>query len=131
MISLTDLFACDVEEVLTTPLLRQAAVSYTRSLFYGGSPISSCDSSVRLYFRRLQLEGLEQEKKLSNMKYQLKPGTVIVFSNQAYNASTITDAIAEDYLSKFPKAIGNFIVKEDEVKEAKQVTSKAKPKAKK
>jgi len=84
MISLTDLLACEVEEVLTTPLLRQAAVSYTRTLFYGGSPIRSCDSSVRLYFRKLQLEGIEQQKKLSNMKYQLKPGIVIVFSNQTY-----------------------------------------------
>ena len=113
MIALNELLAYPVEEVLTTPPLRQAVISYTRNLFYGGSPVSGCDSSVRAYFRRLQLFGLEQQKKLSNMKYQLKPGIFIVFEGQSYNSSTMTDAIAEAYLERFPKAIGNFIVNED------------------
>lgn len=113
MISLNELLAYPVEEVLQTPLLRQAVINYTRNLFYGGGLVNSCDSSCRQYFRRLQLEGARQQEKLMNMKYQLKPGTFIVFSNQTYNAATITDEIAEDYLKKFPKAIGNFIIKED------------------
>lgn len=128
MLPLSDLIACNVEEVLVTPLLRQAAVSYARSLFYGGNPIRSCDSSVRNYFRRLQLEGPATQKKLENVKYQLKPGSVIVFDNQTYNASTITDEIAEDYIKKFPKAVSNFIVKEDEP-EAAPVPLVQKPKA--
>jgi hypothetical protein len=113
MISLTELLAYPVEEVLTTPPLRQAVITYTRNLFYGGSPVSACDSSVRTYYRRLTLEGLEKQKKLDSMKYQLKPGIFIVFNGQSYNASTITDAIAEEYLAKFPKAAANFIIKED------------------
>jgi len=113
MISLIELLANDVEVVLQTPLLRQAVISYTRNLFYGGAPVSSCDSSVRLYYRKLQLEGAEKQKKLSSMKYQLKPGLVIVFSGQVYNSSTITDEIAEGYLAKFPKAAGNFIINEE------------------
>ena len=124
MISLIELLANDVEVVLQTPLLRQAVISYTRNLFYGGSPVSSCDSSVRLYYRKLQLEGAEIQKKLSSMKYQLKPGLVIVFSGQVYNSSTITDEIAEGYLAKFPKAIGNFVVNED----AEKPKAKAKKK---
>ena len=115
MISLSELLACPVEEVLKTPSLRQAVISYTMSLFYGGSPVSGCDSSVRNYFRRLQLFGLEQQKKLSIMKYQLKPGLFVVFNGQSYNSSTMTDNIAEDYLAMFPKAIGNFIINEDAV----------------
>jgi hypothetical protein len=129
MIVLTDLLAHDVEEVLVTPLLREATVSYCRRLFYGGSPISSCDSSVTQYFRRLQLQGIEQEKKLSIMKYQLKPGIVIVYSGQVYNSSTVTDAIAEDYLSKFPKAAANFVIKEDAP--ALELPKAVKPKTKK
>ena len=113
MISLTELLCHEIEEVLQTPLLRQAVVSYTRNLFYGGNLVSACDSSVRLYFRRLQLEGAEKQKKLDTMKYQLKPGLVIVYSGQAYNSSTMTDEIAEEYLAKFPKAAGNFIINEE------------------
>jgi hypothetical protein len=128
MISLDELIRQDVEEVLITPLLRQAVVSYARSLFYGGSPISSCDSSCRQYFRRLQLEGIEKQQKLLNMKYQLKPGLVLVHLGQVYNSSTMTDAIAEDYLSKFPKGKASFIIKEDEVP-AGEPESEAAPKA--
>lgn len=113
MISLTELLAYPVDEVLQTPPLRQAVITYTRNLFYGGSPVSACDSSVRTYYRRLILEGLEKQKKLDTMKYQLKPGLVIVYSGQAYNSSTITDEIAEEYLAKFPKAAGNFIINEE------------------
>ena len=113
MITLTDLLAYEVEEVLITPLLRQAVVSYTRNLFYGGSLINSCDSSVRNYFRRLQLEGIEKQRKMLNMKYQLKQGLVLVHAGQIYNASTITDEIAEEYLGRFPKAKSNFIITED------------------
>lgn len=113
MIPLAELLCHEIDEVLQTPLLRQAVVSYTRNLFYGGSPVSACDSSVRTYYRRLTLEGLEKQKKLDTMKYQLKPGLVIVFSGQVYNSSTITDEIAEEYLAKFPKAAGNFIINEE------------------
>ena len=127
MIPLTDLLSHEIEEVLRTPLLRQAVVSYTRNLFYGGAPVSSCDSSCRNYYRRLMLEGVEIEKKLSNMKYQLKPGSFIVHNGQSYNASTMTDAIAEDYLAKFPKAAGNFIIKDEPAEAAP--AAEAKPKA--
>ena len=113
MIPLTELLCHEIEEVLQTPLLRQAVVGYTRNLFYGGAPVSSCDSSVRLYYRRLQLEGVEKQKKLDTMKYQLKPGIFIVHSGQTYNAATMTDEIAEAYLAKFPKAAGNFIINEE------------------
>ena len=113
MIPLTDLLSHEIEEVLRTPLLRQAVVGYTRNLFYGGAPVSGCDSSVRLYYRRLQLEGVEKQKKLDTMKYQLKPGIFIVHNGQSFNASTMTDEIAEEYLAKFPKAAGNFIINEE------------------
>ena len=126
--TLTELLAYPVEEVLQTPPLRQAVITYTRNLFYGGSPVSACDSSVRTYYRRLTLEGLEIQKKLDTMKYQLKPGIFIVHNGQSFNSSTMTDAIAEEYLSRFPKAIGNFIVKEDAPSEA---PSEKKPRAKK
>ena len=128
MIPLAELLCHEIDEVLQTPLLRQAVVSYTRNLFYGGSLVSVCDSSVRTYYRRLILEGLEKQKKLDTMKYQLKPGLVIVYSGQAYNSSTMTDEIAEEYLAKFPKAIGNFIVNEDAPAPA---PAEKKPRAKK
>jgi len=128
MIPLAELLCHEIDEVLQTPLLRQAVVSYTRNLFYGGTPVSACDSSVRLYFRRLTLEGAEKQKKIDTMKYQLKPGLVIVYSGQAYNSSTITDEIAEEYLAKFPKAKGNFIVNEDAPAPA---PAEKKPRAKK
>jgi hypothetical protein len=133
MITLIDLLAHGVEEVLVTPPLRQAVISYTRSLFYGGSPISSCDSSVRNYYRRLQLEGIEKQQKLLNMKYQLKPGLVLVHSGQIYNASTMTDEIAEEYLNRFPKAKSNFIIAEDTpaAEPEAEAAPKAKPRAKK
>lgn len=126
--TLTELLAYPVEVVLQTPPLRQAVITYTRNLFYGGSPVSACDSSVRTYYRRLTLEGLEKQKKLDTMKYQLKPGIFIVHNGQSFNSSTMTDAIAEEYLSRFPKAIGNFIVKEDTPSEA---PIEKKPRAKK
>lgn len=110
MIPLTELLSYEIEEVLRTPLLRQAVVSYTRNLFYGGAPVSSCDSSCRNYYRRLQLEGVKKQEKLSTMKYQLKPGIFIVHNGQSYNSSTMTDKIAEEYLEKFPAMIKNFVV---------------------
>jgi len=113
MVPLTELLCHEIEEVLQTPLLRQAVVSYTRNLFYGGNPVSACDSSVRLYFRRLTLEGAEKQKKLDTMKYQIKPGSFIVHNGQTYNAATMTDEIAEEFIAKFPKAAGNFIINEE------------------
>ena len=72
------------------------------------------------------------------MKYQLLPDKVIMFNNQIYNSSTMTDEIAEDYLEKFPKAIGNFKInaeakaeKPAEVKEVKKEPVKRGPKASK
>ena len=129
MIPLTELLSHEIEEVLRTPLLRQAVVSYTRNLFYGGQPVGSCDNSVYFFYHKLQKQGIEQQEKLSNMKYQLKPGIFIVHNGQSYNASTMTDAIAEDYLAKFPKAIGNFIVNEDAAPAEAPVEKK--PRAKK
>lgn len=126
MIPLTELLSYEIEEVLQTPLLRQAVVSYTRNLFYGGAPVSSCDSSCRNYYRRLQLEGVEKQEKLSTMKYQLKPGIFIVHNGQSYNSSTMTDAIAKDYLERFPKAAGNFIIKEDAADAAPKAETKPK-----
>ena len=113
MIPLTELLSHEIEEVLRTPLLRQAVVSYTRNLFYGGQPVGSCDRSVYFFYHKLQKEGIQQQKKLDNMKYQLKPGIFIVHSGQTYNAATMTDEIAEEYLAKFPKAAGNFIINEE------------------
>ena len=126
MISLTELLAYPVEEVLTTPPLRQAVITYTRNLFYGGSPVSACDSSVRTYYRRLTLEGLEKQKKLDTMKYQLKPGTFIVHNGQSYNSSTMTDEIAEEYLSKFPTMAKNFVMPKEAPAPAKVETEKEK-----
>ena len=113
MISIDELICLNVEEVLATPLLRQAVISFTRNLFYGGSPVSGCDSSVRTYFRRLQIDGLAKQKKLSEMKYQLKPGIVIQYMGEVYNSSTMTDSIAEAYLAKFPKAEKHFNILPD------------------
>ena len=127
MIPLTELLSHEIEEVLRTPLLRQAVVSYTRNLFYGGQPVGSCDNSVYFFYHKLQKQGVEQQEKLSNMKYQLKPGIFIVHNGQSYNASTMTDAIAEDYLAKFPKAAGNFIIKDEPAEAAP--AAEAKPKA--
>lgn len=127
MIPLTELLTHEIEEVLRTPLLRQAVVSYTRNLFYGGAPVGSCDRSVYFFYHKLQKEGVEKQKKLSTMKYQLKPGIFIVHNGQSYNASTMTDAIAEDYLAKFPKAVGNFIIKDEPTESAP--AAEAKPKA--
>ena len=127
MIPLTELLSHEIEEVLRTPLLRQAVVSYTRNLFYGGQPVGSCDNSVYFFYHKLQKQGIEQQEKLSNMKYQLKPGIFIVHNGQSYNASTMTDSIAEDYLAKFPKAAGNFIIKDAPAEDAP--AAEAKPKA--
>lgn len=128
MISLNELIRLDVEEVLVTPLHRQAVISYARHLFNGDNPVAGCDTSVHYYFLRLQKEGIEKQQKLLNMKYQLKPGLVLVHLGQVYNSSTMTDAIAEDYLSKFPKGKDSFIIKEDEVP-ASEPKSEAAPKA--
>ena len=114
MISLIELLDHRVEEVLQTPLLRQATISYTRNLFCGGAPIGGCDSSVRNYFRRLQIEGLATQTKLENAMYKLKKDIVIVHNGQSYNSSTMTDAIAEDYLKRFPAMEKHFIIEKDE-----------------
>ena len=126
MIPLTQLLSHEIEEVLRTPLLRQAVVSYTRNLFYGGAPVSSCDSSCRNYYRRLQLEGVKIEQKLSNMKYQLKSGSFIVHNGQTYNAATITDEIAEEFLAKFPAMAKNFTISKDAPAPEKAETEKEK-----
>jgi len=126
MIPLTELLSHEIEEVLRTPHLRQAVVSYTRNLFYGGAPVSACDSSCRNYYRRLMLEGVEKQKKLDNMKYQLKPGIFIVHNGQSYNAATITDEIAEEFLAKFPAMAKNFTISKDAPAPAKAETQKEK-----
>ncbi len=125
MITLTDLLAYEVEEVLVTPLLRQAVISYTRNLFYGGSLINSCDSSVRNYFRRLQLEGIEKQRKILNMKYRLKPNSFIVYSGQTYNSSSLTDEVAEAKIKECPEMLGSTILLTDPAPRA------VKPRAKK
>ena len=113
MIELELLLSYKIEEVLASPQLRGAVVGFCSKLYYGGRLVKSCDSSIRDHFRHLQLDGLSTQKKLSNMKYQLKQGLVIMFDNQTYNTSTMTDEIAEAYLEKFPKAIVNFKVNND------------------
>ena len=69
------------------------------------------------------------------MKYILNPGLVIVFDNQTYNTSTMTDEIAEAYLEKFPKAIVNFKVNNDfieaKTEEIKKSAAKRGPKTQK
>ena len=128
--TLDELICLEIGEILKSPLLRQSVLSHARHLFNGDNPVSGCDNSVHYYFLRLQKEGIETQQKLLNMKYQLKPGIFIVHNGQSYNSSTMTDEIAEEYLSRFPKAIGNFIVKEDAPAPAEAPTEK-KPRAKK
>ena len=138
MIGLEQLLSYKIEEILESPDLRGAVISYCRKLYYGGALIRSCDSSTKNHFRHLQIDGIETQKRLENMKYPLKKDVVIVYCGQVYNSSTITDEIAEDYLAKFPKAIVNFDIKKEveakpvEVKEAaKPATKVAKPRNKK
>lgn len=117
MIELDILLSYEIEEVLRTPLLRGAVIGYCSKLYYGGRLVKSCDSSIRDHFRHLQIDGIATQKRLANMKYILNPGLVIVFDNQTYNTSTMTDEIAEAYLEKFPKAIVNFKVNNDFVEQ--------------
>ena len=126
MIPLTELLCHEIEEVLQTPLLRQAVVSYTRNLFYGGQPVGSCDRSVYFFYHKLQKEGIQQQKKLDNMKYQIKPGSFIVHNGQTYNAATITDEIAEEFLAKFPAMANNFNISKEAPAPAKAETEKEK-----
>ena len=125
MIELEKLLSYEISEILQSPDLKGAVVQYCRTLYYGGHLINSCDSSIRDHFRHLQIDGIKTKKRLENMKYQLKPESVILFNNQTYNSSTMTDEIAESYLEKFPKAIDNFTVNNDFVAEEIE-----KPKAK-
>ena len=125
MIELNKLVTLDIGEVLASPDLKGAVLSYTRNLFYGGQIVRSCESSLRNYFRRLQLEGLQTQKIMENQKYQLKKDVVIMFNGQKYNASEMTDAVAEDYLAKFPKAKEHFIIKNTEKAPENQPEAKA------
>lgn len=114
MIGLEELLSYEIGEVLKSPQLKGAVTRYCSILYFGGAPVNSCESSIRNHFRHLILDGLSTQKRLSNMKYQLKPEIgYIIFDNQKYNSSEMTDEIAEKYLEKFPKAIGNFKVNED------------------
>ena len=117
MIELELLLSYKIEEVLASPQLRGAVVGFCSKLYYGGRLVKSCDSSIRDHFRHLQIDGIATQKRLANMKYILNPGLVIVFDNQTYNTSTMTDEIAEAYLEKFPKAIVNFKVNNDFVEQ--------------
>ena len=129
MIGLNDLLAYRVEEVLESPPLRKACKDYCAQLFYGGNLLRGCDSSIRQYFRRLQLEGIETLNKKTMAKYNLKQDVVLTFNGQVYNSATMTDEIAEAYLAEFPKGMRHFDI-EEEVKVAeseapKKVTKKA------
>jgi hypothetical protein len=125
MIALSELLQIPVEEVLKTPSLRDAVKTYCSQLFYNGNLVRTCDSSIKLYHRKLQLEGMKKLEQIENKKYQLLPGLVITWSGQVYNQVTITDEIAENYLEKFPKGIVNFkpvkeIPKTEKVETAKE-----------
>ena len=96
MIGLNDLLAYRVEEVLESPPLRKACKDYCAQLFYGGNLLRGCDSSIRQYFRRLQLEGIETLNKKIMAKYNLKKDVVLTFNGQVYNSATMTDEIVAE-----------------------------------
>jgi len=124
--TLDELIRLDVEEILTTPLLRQSVLSYARHLFNGDNPVAGCDTSVHYYFLRLQKEGIEKQQKLLNMKYSIFPkDSILVHNGQVYNSSSLTDEVAEDYLEKFPRALGkSIVINKDAVAAPKQVPQK-------
>lgn len=133
MLGLDELLSYTVEEVLKSPQLRGAVVGYYSRLFNGGNPPGSCDHSITVFYHILKRDGIEKQQKILNMKYQLKPEIgFIIFDNQKYNSSEMTDEIAEAYLKKFPKAIGNFKVNENAPeKEPEKPKAKRGPKAEK
>ena len=130
MIGLNDLLAYRVEEVLESPPLRKACKDYCAQLFYGGNLLRGCDSSIRQYFRRLQLEGIETLNKKIMTKYNLKKDVVLTFNGQVYNSATMTDEIAEAYLAQFPKGARHFDVKGEKAEAPAEIPAEA-PKAKK
>ena len=54
-------------------------------------------------------------------KYQIKKGKIITHMGQVFNSNTITDAIAESYLKKFPSMEDVFIINKDINKDIKEV----------
>jgi hypothetical protein len=121
MISLNELLTKDSGEMLNDSLLSEAVVRYYSLLYAGGQNVRRCQTSRSNYFRRLQIDGLQTQTKLTMAKYHLAPGSVIQYCGQMYNSSTITDEIAEDFISKFPKMKAQFI----KVPEVKTETSEA------
>ena len=122
MISLEELLAMDIREIIESPDLSGAVISYYSKLYAGGLPVRGCTGSKRNYFRRLQIDGIEIQKKKDMAKYELKPGVgTIRFKNQIYNSSSITDEIAESIIKEYPGQKDSFIIKE-----VAQETSKTK-----
>jgi hypothetical protein len=121
LITLEDLLTKDIEDILNDPLLSKAVVNYYSQLYVGGRLVSSCDSSKRLYLRRLHIDGLQTKKRIEMSKYQIKKGKIITHMGQVFNSNTITDAIAESYLKKFPSMEDVFIINKDINKDIKEV----------
>lgn len=115
MIELSQLLAKGIHEVLASRELSGSVMTYYRNIYTGGMPVKSCNDSIRGYFRRLQIDGIETQKKQAMAKYQLKKEVgCIRFKSQMYNSSTITDEIAEQVIKEFPKLASAFDIKEGE-----------------
>ena len=115
MIALETILAKDVHEIIASRELSGAVLTHYRHLYTGGMPVRSCESSIKGYFRRLQIDGLETKKRLDMSKYQLKKEIgCIRFNNQMYNSSTITDEIAEQIVKEYPKLASSFVIKAEE-----------------
>lgn len=129
MISLEELIATDIREVLASPELSAAVISYYSKIYAGGLPVRGCNSSKQMYYRRLQIDGLETKQRIDMAKYQLKPTiSTIRFKNQIYNSSTITDEIAEGIIKEYPEQINSFIIKEEPKEEVKKAPVKRRTK---
>ena len=113
MIGLNEILERRVDEILKDSTLLIPMLKYYSILYLCGGTPRTCASSHRQYYIKLKQDGLERLNKLAMAKYQLKPGVVITFSGQTYNSGTITDEIASEYLTKFPKASFNFNIRED------------------
>jgi hypothetical protein len=132
MISLEELIATDIQKVLASSELSAAVINYYSKLYAGGLPVRGCESSRRMYHRRLQIDGLETKKRIDMAKYQLKSTiSTIRFKNQIYNSSTITDEIAEGIIKEYPEQINSFIIKEEPKEEKKEVKAPVKRRTKK
>lgn len=113
MIALIDLLTIGIREILESPDLSRSVVRYYSILYAGGMTVRGCNSSIQMYYRRLQIDGLQTQKRLEMAKYQLKKDVgCIRFKSQMYNSSTITDEIAEQIIAEYPAQAKAFIIKD-------------------